>query len=561
MDLEKIVEKAIIKNILEQRKKADLNAVMKKIISENPELRKEVKKIIEIAKQKIEEYNNLPIEKIEKIAEELNIKIEEKSKEYEWPELEIKGKIITAFPPEPSKYPHIGHAKAAYVNYYYAKKYNGIFILRFEDSNPEKVKREYYNAFRNDLKWLEIDWQKEDILSLHLEEFYNAARELILKDKAYVCLCEKEKIREYRKEGKECEHRNLPIEKSLKLFEEMISGNLEEGKAIVRLKIDMKHKNYTMRDPAILRICFKPHPITGEKYKVWPLYDFGTALMDAWEKITHRFRSKEFEQRTELQNWIREALGYKEHPKIYTIGRLKIKGFLTSGRKIRELFEKGIIKDWDDIRLATLSALRKRGFLPKAILDFLYKSGLSKAEGILDSKILESINRQHLDAIANRYMFVENPKHLKIINAKPKYAKIKFHPNFPERGEREILVKNDVFISESDFNNLKIGDEIRLIDLYNIKIIDKNENSITAEKISEELIKDMKKIHWVSMHDDFLKVKVLKAEKEEIKEIKGYGESYLKYLNIGERIQFMRFGFVKLEEIKGKELTFIFIHE
>ncbi|MEM5830373.1 MAG: glutamate--tRNA ligase [Candidatus Aenigmatarchaeota archaeon] len=569
MDIEKLVLKHLVKNALKYGK-AKAEVVISKIIAENKELKEKINEIKEIVFQKINEINNLPKEKLEELAKELEVTLEEKKeKEFELPEAE-KGKVITAFPPEPSKYLHIGHVKAAFLNYYYAKKYDGKFILRFEDSNPEKVKREYYNAIRDDLKWLGIEWDYEDVLSLHLEEYYEAIRILIAKDKAYACFCPKEKVKEYRAKGLECEHRNQPIERSLKIFEEMLSGNYKEGEVSIRAKIDMNHKNYVMRDPALVRISYKTHPVVGNKYFVWPLYDFGTALLDYWEKITHRFRSKEFEMRTELQNWIREALGIKTHPKIIEIARFQIKNQLTSGRKIRELIQKGILKGFDDIRLVTVSALKKRGFLPQAILDFVKRTGISKTESQIEIEMLESINRQHLDKFANRYFFVDNPKYLKVINAPTKFAKIKFHPDYEDRGYREILTKGNFYISESDFNSLNVGDEVRLIDLYNIRIIEKTENEIIAEKIGEELVKDMKKIHWVSLNDDFVKVKVIKAEplitngkinEDSLKEIYGYGESTLRRIIIGERIQFIRFGFVKFEGIRDNVYEFIFIHK
>ncbi|MEM5831843.1 MAG: glutamate--tRNA ligase [Candidatus Aenigmatarchaeota archaeon] len=569
MDIENLVLKHLVLNALKYGK-ANKSIVISKIISENKELKEKIREISEIIDKKIEEINRLPRESLEKMLNELNVVIEErKEKEFELPMAE-KGKVITAFPPEPSKYLHLGHVKSAFLNYYYSKKYDGKFILRFEDSNPEKVKREYYNSIREDLKWLDINWDEEDVLSLRLEEYYEAAKLLILRNKAYACFCPKEKIKEYRIKGIECEHRNFPIEKNLKIFEEMISGKYKENEVHIRAKIDMNSKNYIMRDPSLLRISFKEHPIVGNKYCVWPLYDFGTAMLDYWEKITHRFRTKEFELRTELQNWIREALGINKHPIIIEIARFEIKDQITSGRKIRELIQKGFLSGYSDIRLLTISALRRKGYLPSSIIDFVKRTGISKTEGKIEIEMLESINRQHLDKYANRYFFVDNPKRLKVINAPTKFAKIKFHPDFEERGYREILTKGEFFISERDFEELKENDEIRLIDLYNIRIVEKTENEIVAEKIGEELKKDIKKIQWISINDDFVKVKVIKGEKilidgkvneNSLKEIFGYGESTIKRILIGERVQFVRFGFVKLESIKNDVYEFIFIHK
>jgi glutamyl-tRNA synthetase len=562
-ELEKYIENAAIENALKYGK-ASVDAVAKKIFSQIKIENK--KEIIEKIKEIVEKINSLSIEEIKRIANERGIIVIEKSKEYEFPELpNVKGKVITAFPPEPSKYPHLGHAKAAFINWYYANKYNGKFILRFEDTNPEKVKREFYDAFRDALKWLELNWQEEDILSLHIEEFYDAVYKLLVKEKAYVCNCSKEKIRENRKLGMECEHRNQSIEKNLKLWEEMLNGK----NYVLRAKIDMKHKNAIMRDPALMRVCNHKHPIVGEKYKVWPLYDFGTAIMDYLEKVTHRFRSKEFEMRTELQNWIRESLGIKEHPTIFTIARFEIEGFLASGRKIKELVDNKILEGWDDIRLITIAALKKRGFLSKAIKDFLFRTGIPKSEGKISIEVLESINRQHLDAIANRYFFVENPVRLKVLDAKEKIAKIYYHPNFKDRGYREIVTKGEFFISRTDYENLKEGDEIRLIDLYNIQIIKKSKDEIVAKYIDEEL-REIPKIHWISLHDNFVKVNIIKPNKlfinnsinpRSLEIINGVGESYLKNLYIGERVQFVRFGFVKLEKVFEKTYTFVFIHK
>ena len=572
-ELEKLIWKISVKNRLKYDK-LDFKSVVGKLVHERPEIKKDLRSIISEIKKIVDKVSSLSLEDVQELAEKYSVVLEEEksSSEIEFPPLEkvTKGKIVTAFPPEPSKYPHLGHAKAAFVNYYYARKYDGTFILRFEDSNPEKAKDEYYQAFVEDLKWLGIEWDKIDYLSDHIEEYYKLTEKLLKEGKAYVCTCSKEKISEYRREGKECEHRNQSIEKNFELWRKMLSGEIEEGKAIIRLKIDMNHKNSVMRDPAIMRISKAEHPRLGRKYFVWPLYDFGTALLDAWEGITHRFRSKEFEMRDELQNYIREICGFSNHPKITEMARFEIKGFLTSGRKIRKLIQDGVVGGWDDPRLLTIRALRRRGFLPEAIKDFLKRTGLSKAEGKLEFEVLATVNRQHLDPAANRYFAVFNPVELDVVDVKEKVAKINYHPDHQERGYREIITKGKFFISREDAEKLNVGDVIRLVDVYNIEVVEKSDNKIKAKYHNDEIVKSMKKIQWVSRDDDYVEVKLivpglLLDENGEINEnsleIKsGLGESHIKNLKIGERIQLLRIGFAKVEKT-NPEIEFLFIHK
>ena len=571
MDIEKEIYKIALMNAIKYEK-VKVSSIVNKCVAIIPGFKEKIRKYLPCVKRVVKKVNSLSKEEIKKEIESLGIEIKEKEEKKDLPELpnaEI-GKVVTTFPPEPSKFPHLGHAKAAFINWYYARKYKGKFILRFEDTNPEKCKLEYYDAFREGLKWLGLKWDEEDILSHHLKKFYEITEMLIKNGKAYVCLCPKEKINKLRKIGKECEHRNQAIEKNLELWEKMLNNEFDEGEATVRLKIDMQHKNPVMRDPSIMRISKAVHPITGDKHIVWPLYDFGTALMDAWENITHRFRSKEFEMRTKLQDFIREACGFKTHPIIQEIARFEIKGFITSGRKIRELIKNGVVKGWDDPRLLTLKALKRRGFLPEAIKDFLLRTGVSKAEGKIDFETLATINRQYLDAKANRYFFVSNPFLLEVKDAPEKIAKINYHPDFPERGFREILTNGKFYISKEDADSLKKGDIIRLIDVYNIEIIEKRENKMIAKYHSDIIDKRMKKIQWVSLKDDFVKVKVKipfllvdengNINEKSLTEKNGIGESWIKNIKIDERVQFVRFGFVKLENV-NKEFEFLFIHK
>ncbi|MEM2927505.1 MAG: glutamate--tRNA ligase [Nitrososphaerota archaeon] len=546
--IEETIFKHALLNAIKHNGKANSNAILGKILAEAPELKNKIKEIIPKIEEIVKEINSLSIEEQKNKLNELGLIIEKKKIEkIELPELPyaIKGKVVTAFPPEPSKYPHIGHAKSALINFLYAKKYDGKFILRFEDTNPRMVKKEYYDAFIEGLKWLEIDWDQIDYVSDYIEKFYEASEFLIKKGYAYVCTCKQEDIRKNRKLMKECDCRKNEIEKNLSLFDEMLNGNFNEGEATLRMKISMSHKNAAMRDPSIMRIIDYSHPRVGNKHKVWPMYDFGTALMDGWEGITHRIRSKEFEIRTELQQYIQKIFNFKI-PYIMEIARFNLEGAPSSGRKIREMIKSGELHGWDDPRLTTLLALRRRGFLPEAIKEFLIITGISKSEAIIAWSNFESINRSILDKIANRFFCVINPIKINILNApKIDFTFAPYHPEFPERGKRKIPVKMDeIYISKDDFEKY-LGKKIRLMNLFNIKL---EENAIY---IGEKIIQEFPKIQWVSYPN--IKIKILMPDGSLIE---GLAEPELAKQKIDEKIQLVRIGFARIDSLEPFILYF-----
>jgi glutamyl-tRNA synthetase len=549
--MKKTVLKYVLLNVVQYEGEANLKSVIGKLIAENPEFKKDMANTIEETKRVIREVNSWTLEKQKKKLKEMGVGIEKKTKqeEYELPELPQTEKgVITAFPPEPSKYPHIGHAKAALINYLYAKKYGGKFILRFEDTNPELSKLEYYEAMRNGLKWLEIDWDEMDYISNHIPNYYETTEELIQKDKTYVCFCKSEKIKTYRREMKECPCRTKSIEENLENWKKMLSGEIQEGDASVRLKTSMTHKNAAMRDPSIMRIIDKPHPRTADKYHVWPMYDFGTSLMDSWEGVTHRIRSKEFEMRKEIQEFIQKSLGLPV-PYIDEIARFTLEGVETSGRKIREKIESGELRGWDDPRLVTLMALKRRGFQPEAIKNFLISTGVSKSESTITWNKFESFNRTVIDPIANRYFAVFNPVKISI-NESPeiKEAKEPLHPDYPDRGHRTIPVNLDnIQISQDDFEKYQ-GKEVRLIGLFNVKL-----DSI-SKYTGDKIFQDMPKIQWVS--EESIPIEIV-MNNGSLKE--GIAEPDVKNLKIGDIIQFFRFGFCRLDDTE--KLRFYFTHK
>jgi glutamyl-tRNA synthetase len=541
---EELARKYALINALEFKGKASVQAVLSKVLGEDESLKKDVKNTAKIVAKVVQEINYMSIDEQKKEFEKLGIKVEEKKEEKkELPELPFaqKGKVVTAFPPEPSKYPHLGHAKSALINYLYAKKYQGKFILRFEDTNPGLAKKEYYKAIMDGLKWLGIEWDEVDYISDHVEKYYEFAERMIKDGRAYVCLCEQEEIKNMRARGLECKHRGQEVEENLKLWKKMFK-EFGEKEATLRLKIDMNHKNATMRDPNIMRIIEKEHPRAGKKYRVWPTYDFGTAVMDGLEGVTHRFRSKEFEMRDELQKYIQRILGFKE-TFIQEIARFNLEGVPSSGRIIRQMIAEGQLLGWDDPRLTTLMALKRRGFLPEAIKEFLVSTGISKTESTLTWSMLESFNRKHLDKIANRFFAVLEPIGIEIDGLPQKVEEL-FHPDYPERGKRIISLGKKVYVSRNDFERYK-GKKVRLIGLCNVVLDRKCKNE------GDKIVHEMPKIHWVS--EPNVKIKVLMNDGKTIEMI---AEPDIK--KVEDFAQLVRFGFVKLES--KEDMFFVFTH-
>jgi len=551
--MNEIILKHVLLNATQYEGKANLKAVIAKLLAEDPELKNNIVQVMKEASEIIKKVNSCELEKQKQKLEEMGIKIEKKSKEdnHELSDLPnaIPGEVVTAFPPEPSKYPHIGHAKAALINYLYAKKYNGKFLLRFEDTNPKLVKQEYYDAIIDGLKWLGIEWDGEiDYITDHIDEYYHATEKLINGNKAYVCSCKSEEISKHRREMTECSCRNKSIQENLEDWKKMLSGEIQEGEATVRLKISMSHKNAVMRDPSIMRIINHSHVRTGDKYRVWPMYDFGTSLMDSWEGVTHRIRSKEFEMRKELQQFIQESLDLPT-TRIEEIARFNLEGVESSGRKIREMIDTGQLLGWDDPRLTTLMALKRRGFQPEAIREFLVATGVSKSESTITWNKFESFNRKVIEPIANRYFAVFDPVEISVSGCpEVNQAEEPLHPDYPERGNRIVPVNtNKIFISKQDFDKYQ-GKEVRLIGLFNI-ILEEN-----AKYVGNEIVQEMPKIQWVSENNVPVSIVMDNGSEKEC-----IAEPEVSNLKVDDIIQFFRFGFCRLDDKEG--VRFYFTHK
>lgn len=411
----------------------------------------------------------------------------------------VYNKVQTRFPPEPSGHLHIGHAKAIYMDFMAAKKYNGICNLRFDDTNPKKRYEEYMKSIEDDIHWLGFDYENVFSASEYFDFLYDCAIKLINKGLAYVCDLNADEIREYRgtltEPGKNSPYRDRSIEENLELFERMKNGEFADGEKVLRAKIDMADPNINMRDPVIYRINHMEHPVTKDKWCIYPMYDFTHPLSDAYEKVTHSFCTLEFENNRPLYNWFLEKCDIEEKPKQIEFARLNLNYCITSKRKNLFLVENNIVSGWDDPRMATLCAMRRRGYTPSAIRNFCEQIGLSKANSIVDYDVLEGCVRDDLNMHAKRAMAVLDPIKLIIDNypeGKFETIEVSSNPNDENAPMKKMTFSRELYIEREDFSvnppkkyfRLFVGNEVRLIGAYYVTAtsydIDENGNVTTV---------------------------------------------------------------------------------
>lgn len=464
----------------------------------------------------------------------------------------VNTRVQTRFPPEPNGYLHIGHAKAICINFSTAKKYNGICNLRLDDTNPSKEDVEYVDSIKEDIKWLGFEWKNCYYASSYFDFIYECAIKLIKKGKAYVDDLSPDEIREYRgtltEPGKNSPYRERSVEENLELFKRMTDGEFPNGAKVLRAKIDMASPNLNMRDPIIYRISHTHHHQTGDRWCVYPMYDFAHPLSDAKEKVTYSLCSLEFENHRPLYNWFIDEIGFEEPPRQIEFARLNLNYCVTSKRKCLDLVESGTVSGWDDPRMVTLCGMRRRGYPPEAVRDFIDRIGVSKADSVVDYGLLEACVRDNLNANAPRVMAVLRPLKVVIDNypeGQTETLDVEVHPDHPEMGTRKVTFGREIFVEREDFMiepvkkyfRLFPGNEVRLKSAYFVKCIgyDLDENGEVAclhctydpaskGGNSPDGRKVKGTLHWVSK-DDCVKAEVrlydrlFKTEKpEDLKE-------------------------------------------
>ena len=515
-------------------------------------------------------------------------------------------KVHTRFPPEPNGYLHIGHAKAIFVDFGTAEKYNGICNLRMDDTNPTKEDVEYVDAIKEDIKWLGFDWEDRFYYaSDYFEQMYGYAVELIKKGLAYVCELNGEQMREYRGDlntPAKSPYRDRPIEESLDLFERMRNGEFEDGAMTLRAKIDLASGNFNMRDPVLYRINHMSHHRTGDKWCIYPMYDFAHPIEDAIEGITHSLCTLEFEAHRPLYDWVVDNISIESKPRQIEFARLGINNTVMSKRKLRQLVEENYVSGWDDPRMPTICGLRRRGYTPKAIRSFTDQIGVSKVNSVVEYGFLEHCLRDDLNENAKRAMAVLDPVKLVITNYpedKVEEFEVENHPQNPDMGTRKVTFSRELYIESTDFmeepfkkyQRLYPGNEVRIKSAYIVKCTgckkddDGNVVEVYAEYDPETRggnTPDGRKvrgtIHWVNardcieaevrLYDNLFTVPEPEAEDKEFTEFVNPDslvvlkncklEKSLASAEKSDRFQFMRQGYFCVDSIDstGGKLVF-----
>ncbi len=509
-------------------------------------------------------------------------------------------KLRFRFPPEPNGYLHVGHTKAICINFGLGQKYGAPVNLRFDDTNPEKEEQEFVDAIKEDIKWLGFTYDQELYASDYFQQLYDWAVDMIKHGKAYVDEQPSELITEQRKNptepGIESPYRNRPIEESLDLFERMKNGEFEEGAMSLRANIDMTSPNMNMRDPVMYRILKRPHHRTGEKWKIYPMYDWAHGESDYLEQISHSLCSLEFENHRPLYDWYLDQV-YEEgkvRNKQREFARMNVTYMVTSKRKLQRLVAENVVTGWDDPRMPTISGMRRLGYTPKAIREFIDRVGVAKRENLINIQLLEFCVREDLNKIATRVMSVVNPVKLVIENypeGKEEWLETENNPEDENAGTRQVPFSKELYIEREDFMEeapkkffrLTIGGEVRLKSAYIIKATrvekDKNGEITTIYATYDEDSKSgsgteasMRKVkgtlHWVSanhalpievrVYDRLFTHEQPDAEKEtdfmefvnkdSLKIIEGYAEPSLKNAKVEDHYQFQRIGYFTLDK-------------
>ncbi|KAG2475318.1 MAG: Glutamate--tRNA ligase [Nitrosopumilales archaeon] len=562
------IRKIALQNASEHNGQTREKIVLARILGSHPDLRNKIKNLSRDVSEIINVVNKLSIEEQRsKIEQEfpdlLKAKPKQEIEKTILPPLEEakNGMVVTRFPPEPNGYPHIGHAKAAIIDEEYAKMYGGKMILRFDDTNPANERMEYYAAIKVGLDWLGIKYDKIKNTSDDLELIYDKGLHMIKSGQAYVCTCKAETVSENRKEKKPCKCRSIDQKQTVDRWEKMFE-KYKPGEAIVRFRGNMNSENTVMRDPVLFRIIDSSHALLGNKYRVWPGYDFATAIEDSVDGITHALRTKEYELRNELYYAILDALQMRK-PKVLEFSRLEFEGMPVSKRVLKQLIDEGKIPDYEDPRIPTLEGLKRRGILPDAIRKFVLSLGFTKADTTAPFDVLESFNRKMVDSKSIRLNMVKEPVKLIVSKIPFDSVTISNHPTV-DMGKRKVVIDGNFYISKKDANELKVGSQIRLMNLGNVSIT-KSSVDLEGEFIDDNVKSELPKIQWVPQKSA-QKISIIipgilfindNFNENSLEITEGYTEDYYSNLKVGDEIQFIRFGYCR----KDSATQVIFTHK
>jgi glutamyl-tRNA synthetase len=552
--MEELVRKHALRNALAFGS-ASVKAVLGKVLAEKPELRARVRELLPLVERVVEEVNALSREEVERALSGYSFEVRKERKRELPPLPRVAGEVVMRFAPNPSGPLHLGHARAAVLNDAYVKRYGGRLILRLEDTDPARVYPPAYEMIPEDLRWLGVDFHETVIQSSRLEVYYRHARELIERRHAYVCLCSAGEFQRLKLNRLACEHRSRSAEENLEEFERMFT-EYREGEAVVRLRTGMSLSDPAMRDFPIMRISETRHPRV--EARVYPLMNFAVAIDDHLLGVTHVLRGKDHIVNTRKQAYVYRFFGW-QMPEFIHYGRLKIEGVALSTSKIRAGIEEGKYAGWDDASLGTLRALARRGFRSEAIRRAMLEVGVKQSDISFSWKNLFAYNREIVEPIANRYFFVASPVEV-VIEDSPEFSRqVRLHPDYPERGSRRLVLRPErgaarVFIASSDFERLTEGEVVRLMEGFNIEVLEKRKG-VRARFHSLELEEAKRRrarlIHWVPAQDS-VPVTVVRPEGREY----GYGEPALREVKQDEMVQFERYGFARIDENRERIVAY-----
>ncbi len=576
-DLKALVRRETLRNAILHDGKAQVNSVMSALMAERLDLRPRARELAKLVAEAVSVVNSMTLQQqVEALRTEFGEEpprreVKEAPKQKRLPPLPnaVEGAVVTRLAPNPDFVIHIGNARPAILSYEYAKMYRGKFILRFEDTDPrtKTPMREAYDMIKEDLRWLGIRWDEEYIQSQRMEIFYNMMRDALAKGCAYVDIGGDE-TKSLIAKGQEPPYRSKDPSWQLEQFDRMLSNNYKEGEAVVRFKTDLEHPNPSVRDWVAMRIIDTsrhPHPLTGDKYVVWPTYNFAVSVDDHLMGITHVLRGKEHQVNTEKQKYVYKCFGWST-PTFIHFGRLKLEGFIMSKSYIKNIMSErpGDFMGLDDPRFGTIAGLRRRGILPESIWDVIIDVGIRPGDARLSWTNLAAANRKRLDPTADRIMFVETSQgmsvRLRVEQPGCLEARIPYHPNTPERA-RSIRVchGDEIYVPSGDAQG-----RVRLIGLGNYEV-DKVSGVLRylGGGVDEAREQGLKLIQWVPAARS-VNVTVLEPKGLELIHHEGVAEEAMTNYSKGSRLQFMRYGFVIVDDVAiadGKEkYTLIFTH-
>ncbi len=565
--MKETILKHVLKNAYDFNGSVNDKVVLGMVLREKPELKAKVPEVLKGIQAAVKALSKFSKEELKKKLDKLAPELLQEKKEEKiegplkpLPNAEM-GKVVVRIAPSPSGLLHIGHTYGTSLNYEYAKMYNGKFLARIEDTDPENIYPPAYELIPDDVQWLTSNGVSETIIqSSRLGIYYDYADKLVNMGKAYVCTCDADKWREMKKLGESCPCRELPVREQQLRYAKMFN-EYAEGEAVLRLKTNISDPNPAMRDFALMRIIEHVHPKTGKEQRVWPLMVLSVAIDDHEMGITHVLNGKEHADNGAKERLIMDCFGWK-HPTYKHWGRINFEGFSVSKSKTKLAIEEGKYTGWDDIRLPFLRALRRRGYQPGAFRKFALEIGLSLTDKTVSMeefwKNINSFNREIIEPNANRYFFVDEPKKVKIEKAPAKIVEIDLHPEYPQKGKRKLSASSEVYIAKADVEKLEEGKLHRLMDYCNF--ITHNGKLIFDSEEYEEYKNSPNRgmiIHWVPVKENL----AAEVMMDDAKVITGYGEKNMEKLKVGDIVQLERKFYARVDKKEKDKIVFWYLHK